>query len=202
MTLVESPPSKPLWKRDVNRAVNAYWMDELKAKAKDMSTAMYLDINRCTPGKVADIWCHNCDPIEARMASVKCCVQVQRYPLGYSHCAGKQKATICTLCSKETETVEHFLLVCPALEASRRRYINRMAQYLPDPNLLDPVNADSLVKLIMAPSLYVLEQNIPALEQVSRRLIYSLHCARSRLLGKKLTYYSGRPTATKLLTIN
>ena len=192
--LISYPPTKLAWEKEVYNRINTYWLQDLKQQASNMSTAALVNTDKCEVGKVADVWCHNSDPVEARMASVKCRIMVQRYPLGYSYCAGNRKAKTCTLCGEDEETITHFLLVCPILATSRTRHLSKLKSCLLQLNLVSPEldHPETLAKLILTPCLFVPTNKVPMLEQITRRLVYSVHCARSSHLGRKLNFYSGR----------
>ena len=187
-SLSENPPQKLNWKRLVHSAVNHYWMKILKEKAHDMKTLDLLNIEACHPGMVHDVWYHNSDPLEAQMATVKARLLVQRYPLGYSHCAGKKKSDNCILCNNDEETICHFLLECPTLAKQRARYLQKLYHLLLKTDTRMPRNAEELCKLILTPAEMVPEDYIESFEEVSRRFIFKLHHNRSVLMGGENNY--------------
>ena len=69
-----------------------------------MKTLEFLNIDDCQPGVIQDVWNHNSDPLEARIATVKTRLLVQRYPLGYSYYACKNKM-YSVLCAGDEETL-------------------------------------------------------------------------------------------------
>ena len=59
------------------------------AQRQEYEYSEFVNLDNIQYGKVADVWRHNADPIDAHMATVKTRLLVQRYPgLGYSYCAG------------------------------------------------------------------------------------------------------------------
>ena len=186
--LLDSPPVKSLWKQQVSSAVSTYWMEDLKVRARVMKTLELVDIEGSKHGQVATVWRHNSDPLEAHMATVKARVLVQRYPLGCLHYAGSNKRDTCVLCGGEEETVKHFILACPSLAKTRKRYISQLHMLLLEQASCDHMDSDMLLKIILTPARFVSELSVLKLEQVSRRLIYKLHCSRSVLLGNMVKY--------------
>ena len=158
----------------------------LRLKAKEMKSLNLMDIEGCEAGCVAPVWRHNSDPLDAHMVTIKARLLLQRYPLGYSHCAGSKKRSLCILCGEEEETIEHFLLTCPCLAKTRGKYLNQLlgllVEHLSCPS--DRVVTQLTVELILTPARYVETDVVPLFEQATRRLVYRLHCARSRALDQ------------------
>ena len=184
--LSASPPDKTPWKRQVTTMVNKFWMEELKERAREMTTLEFLDVDNCNPGQLSSVWMHNSDPMEAHKATVKVRLLVQRYPLGYSSYAGRNKKDTCALCSGSAETIEHFLLICPALSNSRQGYIRRLHELLLNNDI--PATDETLIALILSPTRVVDGDVIPLAEKLSRQLVYKLHCTRAALMGSPQRY--------------
>jgi hypothetical protein len=185
--LLMSPPGKDAWKNTVVEAVATHWMEDLCQQARSMSTLNHLDLNRTQYRKVADVWLHNSDPLDAIMATVKARLLVQRYPLGYSHYAGSSKTKSCKLCNGEEETIEHFLLVCPNLTRTRNRHLSYLQQLAVHEHVCFPVTSASIVQFILTPGMYVGDDSVALFEQATRKLVYRLHCTRSSLLEQHRT---------------
>ena len=183
--LLLAPPEKTTWKSQVEDAVNAYWTNELQLQSKDKKTLEYIDLQNMRCGQTSNVWQHSADPLDAHMATVKARLLVQRYPLGYSHCAGTRKSDQCALCGGESETIEHFLLHCPSLGKTRNKHLKAIELLSREESICIPDESDSTVRFILTPALFVSERLVPLFEQATRRLIYRLHCTRSSLLGLK-----------------
>jgi hypothetical protein len=181
--LLRSTPTRNQWKEQVAKAVNAYWMEELRIKASTMKTLEYLDLNICQAGHLHSVWSHNSDPKAAHMATVKVRLIVQRYPLGYSHYAGKGKQKLCALCSQSEETVVHFLLDCPTTACVREKCLYKIHAYLRENEVTGVKTEKDMLNLILMTSTIVRPHLVPRMEELSRRLVYRLHCRRSGLLG-------------------
>ena len=187
-SLVRSKPCKLKWKNQVNTAVSEIWMEELKSKAREMKTLEYLDTAKCTSGSIHSVWLHNSDPLAAHMATIKARIIVQRYPLGYSYYAGAGKQTKCVLCSETEETIEHFLLRCPAMENVRGKCIQKIFKYLGENNVQDIEEGSDLLRFILMTSSTISDKLLPRCEELTRQLVYSLHCKRAGLLGSTVCY--------------
>jgi len=186
--LIESPPGKTMWKHQVYSAVGTFWMEDLKTRARTMKTLTHLEFEDAKSGQVAHVWRHNSDPLEAQMATVKARLLVQRYPLGYSHCAGLKKTKVCALCGENEETIEHFVLVCTTLSKSRDRYVVKLKSMLVEHSITACMTGEMWLTVVLTPSKIVGEDLAPMYEQLTRRLIYKLHVTRSALLGSPMRY--------------
>ena len=187
--LMQAPPSKSAWKTEVNIAVEQVWMKELKEQARIMSTLSLLEINTCFHKKLHPVWDHNSDPLAAHMATVKARLLIQRYPLRSSYCAGKNKNAPCPLCSKEEETVQHFVIDCPTLKHQRLYYLTELYQIIIQHNLKLPSTPKELLALIFNPTIVTEEVTIiMKIEDISRRMIFKLHNERAITLGGTSEY--------------
>lgn len=182
--LLLSPPEKNRWKSQVTSAVATHWLEDLQLKARSMNTLKLMDLDNLQYGKVADVWRHNADPIDAHMATVKTRMLVQRYPLGYSYCAGAQRSSICALCGGEEETLEHFLLTCPSLAKTRRKCLYKLDNLAVDNSVHLPNGKDETLRFVLTPALYMCSDLVPLFEQATRQLVYRLHCTRSSIIGQ------------------
>ena len=180
--LLKATPGKNLWKSQVKTAVSTYWMEDLKVRASSMKSLNLINIDSLNADQVADVWKHSSDPLDAHMATVKVKLLVQRYPLGYSYCAGNRKSSSCILCGVGEENVSHFLLTCSALAKTRSKHLLKLKMLLIKRQIAVP--HDEICTLVLTPSLYVGIKLVPMFEQASRRMIYRLHCARSLILNK------------------
>jgi hypothetical protein len=183
--LLLAPPAKTTWKSQVDDMVTTYWTEELQSQSKGMKTLDYVDTQNMQCGQVANVWQHSTDPLDAQMATIKARLLVQRYPLGYSHCAGTKKSNQCLLCGGKTETIEHFLLDCPKLGKTRYRQLRILESLCQEKHVNFPARGDGAVRFILTPAQFVNVNFVPLFEQATRRLIYRLHCARATMLGQK-----------------
>ena len=92
---------------------------------------------------------------------------------------------VCLLCHREDETVEHFLLHCPALACLRNPIIDTILSVCT--GVYSPTN--SFLQLILDHSALTSFTNASNNEQLHsiefhcRRLCHTLHCERYRLLS-------------------
>ena len=104
--------------------------------------------------------------------------------------------TKCPLCKEEEESMEHFLLLCPALHTARDTYISSLLQLITTYDLTIPEDIP-FTRIILDPTLITLgnrDAEAP-LETLTRNLCFSLHQARSRIL-------SSQPTNSHSVNIN
>jgi rubrerythrin len=185
-TLADSPPSKEVWKKRVNRVVNSMCYDALYKEAGEKKTLKYLNLEACTPGSVHPAWKCGTDPLEVTMATVKVLLLVQRYPLSGTHCAGKLQQKDCPICKGPPKTLEHFLLHCPNLQEVREPHILKISN-LAEEFYYQPHNDSDRVQVLMDPSVlfWAPSEVREDLEELSRRMCYALHIRRSVILGTR-----------------
>ena len=181
--LLYNPPTKSHWKILVQSTVRASWEKRLKDEAKQMSSLHYLVTDACKLGHTHRVWSlEGRSSLEVVKATVKAKLLVSRYPLYSCRVSGKFYKAPCPLCSAQDETVEHFLLCCPALECDRRPIMNSILSVIPDFNFSrDP---ECLTKVLLDSSAYISSDPLAErIEELSRNLCYKLHYRRSILIG-------------------
>ena len=176
---MNNPPTVVKWKDVVRNSVASFWNKKLKDEAKEMKSVKNLNLDMCGIGYSHPVWVCGSDPIQAIMANAKANLLVGRYPLTGSKCAGQLYSHVYTLCNLECETVQHFLLQCPSLEAIRTQYLQQLHQYLPQ-----NIFKEDLMKYIIDPShLPISTADLFKVENITRRLCFSLHNRRCILMG-------------------
>ena len=176
--LMEAIPTKYRWKKMVKSNINAHWLKTLKEEADCKKTLCYINQNSCKIGQVHPIWQCGPDPIQTTMATTKARLLVQRYALAGTHCAGKNRKEHCPLCQGPPETLLHFIIECPYLEDCRQPYLKKIKQTMPTTEENPPSN-EELLQTILDPSA-IPNSN---LEEITRRMCFSLHNKRCVTLG-------------------
>jgi hypothetical protein len=202
-TLLQQKRKKPQWKRQVKEAVVQYWNGILKHMSSQKKTLKYINIDSCSVDKPHQVYTAvSTDPMKVVMLAVKVKLMTQRYPLASTYCAGKQRKLLCPVCEKAPETLQHFLLECEVLDHDRRKYLRQIQENLTD-RLLPPLATFSLdwyTQLLLDPSTVVKNQETQkAIEEVSLKLIYSLHHRRAVALGGGSRYVWARSKGQCLL---
>jgi hypothetical protein len=186
-SLVQYTPRKAYWSRLVKTAVQETWLKQLKSQASRKSTLQLLNLEVCSFGMVHPVWNHSADPLQGHMASTKAKLMVQRYPLTTSHCAGKHRSETCPLCREKSETLQHFLLECPALVTTRQPFLQKFLLNLQQAGLPPPANNQTLLQLLLDCTKelhYGNDDLVKSLETASRKLCFALHDDRSVILGQ------------------
>ena len=147
-----------------------------------MSTLEYLNTDVCCIGKVHPVWNCGTTPYSVTQASTKARLLVQRYGITSSYTAGKTMRDTCPLCNIESETMQHFLIKCEALEDIRSPLMSKIT------TALQEVNTRPLtVQTILDPSIHTeLEpETRDYIESLTRRLCHELHSTRSVLIKRQ-----------------
>ena len=177
--LADFTPKKDRWKKMVKNAVTQHWIHEMKQAAEQKSTLKYLHLPHCERGEVHPVWRYAEDPDHAHMATVKAKLLVGRYPLAANWCAGKKKSDVCPLCHGPPESTTHFLAECAKLEKKRRPYIRKIERELNELGYEIPENSEEMARTILEPP-----EDSRRLQEVTRRLCYSLHNERETMLNE------------------
>ncbi|WAR31736.1 hypothetical protein MAR_034278 [Mya arenaria] len=199
--LLQAPPSPKVWKNTVKDAVDKYWRDKWVEDQHTKSSLKYFKIQDKPASTPHPLWRSIDDnPRQVREAVVKARVLTGTYTLQ----ANKHKFNqhdvnpSCPLCHTGSENREHFLTHCPALALVRKKYLSRLSHTLTsktNANIADHILANNElllqcitdctacpVKDIIGNS----EQVVHSVEDISRSLIYDLHCKRNAILKGKL----------------
>ena len=181
--ILRNPPTKYSWCKKVKKAVSLFWEEKLKDEAKTMSSLSYLVVDHCKLGHTHRVWnLEGLSSLEVMRATVKVKLLVSRYPLHSCRVSGQKYNQRCPLCQEPSETVEHFLLTCPALTTERDPLIEEICALVADYSMTD--NPQSLTQLLLdcsdlIPCKLLAEQ----IEILSRKLCFTLHNRRSVLIG-------------------
>ena len=187
---LEDPPSKHKGKRIVNTQVNVYWEDRIKAGAVLYSSLRFLNVNNFKSGmrhplitSMGNIREVPCIRTKLKLVTNTYIFQVNRASFNQN-----QVNPTCLLCHQGDETVEHFLLKCPALAGVRNPIMDSIISICDG---VYPFTSDShsRLQLILDCSALTNNMNNPKSEQLqsiefhSRRLCHALHCERYKLLA-------------------
>ena len=181
-SLLEQTPNKSEWKTSTRNAVTAYWEKELKEEASHMTSLQHLDLENCTLQKPHPVWGTNLsNPHCVTKATVQAQLLIMRYPLYGQKVAGKKKTSSCPLCNTDSETMDHFLLQCQALQPYRIPHLSTIL------TITRFLGADicNLSTYIVNPSLLkTLNPTTSILARSTRELCYTLHMQRRNILNR------------------
>jgi hypothetical protein len=182
-TLLRNPPGKGYWGRLTKKVRTTVWENRLKEEANSMSSLSHLIVNNCRIGQTHRVWrLEGQSSLEVSKAAVKAKLLVSRYPLHSCRVSGKSYGKQCPMCQDQNETVEHFLLSCPALATCREPIIKQICDKINNHELTD--NLSVLTQLILDCSdLVTCNKLADDIEILSRKLCFNLHHKRSVLLG-------------------
>ena len=191
--LLDTPRSKYEWKNIVNKAVSDYWREHIEGCAKLYPTLQYLSTHYI-PGKTHPIVNLSSRSIkEVQRIIVKLRIATGNYKLmtdmAYYN-KNKNLSAVCPMCKLTDESLEHFLLRCTALSEIRHSIVNEIIDHYN--NLYHKYHLDddtSLLQIIIDPNILKLKNSkidsveLENIEFHSRRLCYTLHSKRAKLLS-------------------
>ena len=192
--LLKEIPEKEPWKKLVKEKVRTKVWLELKSALKNKSSARYVNLEACNPGKLHPVWSTaNHTTIDLRKAVIKAQLLVGAYLLQTHRARFNQyDNNICLLCQCEAEDRKHFLLTCTTLNQARSPRMNSMRK-------LFKVNGaqwqwcvirrdmDLLLQLILDGSklVWLIGKKLSMeTEPLSRELCFDLHKLRTMLIAR------------------
>ena len=188
--LLGSPPGKLYWKGIVNKHVNSYWEDSIKSAAVLFMSLRFLNVDEFSCGKRHSLLKSLGNIREVPRISTKLKLVTGTYILQTNRVAFNQNQVdpSCLLCHQEDETVEHFLLRCPALASVRNPIIDNILSV--GAGIYSPTNSPvSFLQLILdhsALNCYISDGSHGQLHSIEfhcRRLCHALHTERYKLLS-------------------
>ena len=156
MELLENPPTKYAWKCRVNKQINEHWTGAIKSQACLYPSLRYLVMENYACGGIHNLFNQN------RMDPT------------------------CMMCRSREETVQHFLLECPVLSATRTPIMNSILEACSSLYNLAR-DTDALFELIIDCSALIdtntHNQELLSVEYQARRLCFALNCERYKRLA-------------------
>ncbi|MEW8546756.1 MAG: reverse transcriptase domain-containing protein, partial [Candidatus Thiodiazotropha sp.] len=211
--LLDTPPTKASWKRQVREQVDNYWSDTIKSRAALYPSLRYLHFEGYVPGRkhqsIADAnGVKDVPRIHNRIKMVTSSYILQTNRASFNQ---NQISPTCLLCQRDDETMEHFILHCCALETVRQPILEDiMAVGLTMGIQLHRENPADLLQTILDCSviqqqlnLEVAPSTVQTFERHVRRLCHALHAerykrlpltVRKRVRNKKTSRKEGRST--------
>jgi hypothetical protein len=186
-TIIFDPPPKKAWKENVNMAISTYWAGKLWSTAKEKTTLKHTTAEVFMPGPASPVW----TDAEESLYETKKAIWKARALSGtltlqtsYRNPNQNERDTTCKLCSSEAESIEHFILRCPALEQERRPHQEDLERMLHHLDI--PIEEENTIMAVVLNSRHpLLQQNVDLhlLEQVTRNWIFYTYRKRLRLLN-------------------
>ena len=189
--LICDPPSKAVWKHQINTSVQEYWNEKLRQDAASKSSLKYLNINACQIGSTHPSW----DTVESNQrdvyrATIKAKLLTGTYNLQGNRARFNQFNIdpTCLLCEGEPETREHFLVGCPTLHQQREPFLKQLEaeceSMYPGSWSHIAISTNSLTQLILDPTHFTCYPNLHVCtESISRLLAYRLHVTRIAIIA-------------------
>ena len=188
--LLRDPPTKFHWRRIVNKHVNSHWESSIKENAVLYSSLRFLNVSGFACGKRHPLLRTLGNIREVPRISTKLKLVTGTYILQTNRATFNQNCVdpVCLLCHQENETIEHFLLRCPALASLRNPVIDTIVSV--GAGVYSPTNSPiSFLQLVLdhsAPTDNLKASDNEQLQSIEfhcRRLCHILHCERIKLLS-------------------
>ncbi len=196
--ILDNKTTKLKWKSQVKTAVNSYWTKRIIREAVQYPTLRYLNLENFSIGKPHTIIRHSST---FKRDVIKCATKLHLVTGTYLLQAHRARFNqfevdpLCLLCREEPETREHFIGSCKALSAYRARYAGDIHDilcgelgYEETRRIMD--SKEHFVQLILDCSSQLVTCSAPitrsaihGIEQLTQRLVHSIHLARKSMLA-------------------
>ncbi|KAK3102011.1 hypothetical protein FSP39_008101 [Pinctada imbricata] len=191
--LLRTPIAKGVWKKQLTESIINFWKHDILEKAKEKSSLKNLDLKDFKVGNIHSIWKHcNEDTLAVSKAGIKAKLLTGTYLLQSNVAKFQQKSetATCKLCGRQDETVEHFILICEAIEPQRKPFMEKFRKILEQHDVWNhiQVNKDLQLLSIINPGHWKVplrlqdDGTLHDLESIGRGMCHALHRARSNYL--------------------
>ena len=188
--LLQQTPSKDQWKKLVSARVERVWKEKIEKEANTKKSLKFMS-KSYRAGSSHTVWqmCPD-SPSEVKKAAIKARLLTNTYTLQANRAAFNQTdCSTCLICKNGSEDVTHFLTECSAFDDIREPLLKPIVEAIPYVYENHPSiwGKSDLCQLILDP----LHPNVPFkfnkeelfnLETNSRKLCYSLHKKRAKIL--------------------
>ena len=209
-TLLENTPSKEVWKHTVKMAIENKVTAVFKEEAKLRSSTKYINVDSYIIGTPHPVWTTvEVSTRDVRRAAVKAKILTGTYLLQANRAKFNQFTNdTCPLCEESAENYHHFILICPALNTQRVKYMKELEQLFKR-NMVEEKwryiteRQEYLLQAIIDSTRlhWLIGSNLPPLiEPISRRFCFSLHLERSTLVALKAKNTKQKPRKKKQST--
>ena len=151
-TLLNDPPSKSVWKNQIENKTRQYWESKLITEKETKSSLKYLSTNSYKMRKCHQIWKFtHPNPIEVEKACIKARLLTGCYILqsNRAKCNQYEIDLTCPLCHDGPEDREHFLFKCSALNYPRDNHLQKIINTINHSSLNIQINSDNMIQLIL-----------------------------------------------------
>ncbi len=195
--LMKNPPTKVQWKTTYDRQLKEYWVNYVSTQAVYLQKARFLNPLVYCIGKPHPVIRHASNHVrDVQKCTVKLQVLTGSYIL-QAHRAKFNQFEVkpeCLLCGEEPETRTHFLVTCKSLQEQRLEPLSQIQDILEQsaqPEVAKEICSDAVfctALLLDCTSKTITEKvlltkvHIAEIEQISQRLIFSLHVTRKSML--------------------
>lgn len=195
--ILDNIPSKEKWKSYVKKKINAFWIRKISAMSEGKSTLKFLSPKSMELGVVHNVWSSTGhDIVSIKKANIKARLLAGVYTLQYNRSKfNRQTSSICPLCGKVVENLEHFVMYCEITEPVREHFIVSLRSVLMniDSDIENLFHDEEIfIQLILdvtnpkIPMVLQTEELITKIEAISRGLVFALHRKRCEVMNIKM----------------
>ena len=180
----------------IKKEINAFWHFKNVNEIQGKSTLRYLKLQEGSTKFPHQLWLGSkTSPRASQKSIIKAKILTDTYRL-QSNKAKFNKYEVdptCILCKKDSETLEHFVLNCEALNEKRDPYIDNIIRSIQNSDMntrsIDTLDKRKLMELILDCSSILFTQSKRQndrtrmqIESIGRDLLFTIHSHRASLL--------------------
>ncbi|VDI38179.1 Hypothetical predicted protein [Mytilus galloprovincialis] len=191
--ILDNPYSKERWKSIVKKAVDNYYRAQTTSSARLYSSLRFLSTNNLLWNRphpsLASV---NTSSQDISRLPTKLKLLTGTYYLQSNKAAFNQNTVdpTCLLCKGKPETIDHFLMECPALHEIRSPYLQELDNFIGSIDVCMKCSIHSNITLdtnfILDPSSFICACGCMdfcyTVEYITRKLCFALHGLRSRII--------------------
>ncbi|CAC5409623.1 unnamed protein product [Mytilus coruscus] len=188
---LDNPVKKSLWTSNIKRKIHSYWSNTIVQLLPLYKGLDHLTMGDLEKEKIHPLFKMNCHsaidtarlPVKLKLLTGSYILQSKRIKMYKDETDPK-----CLLCSKDDETVTHFILNCEQLRNVRNNILLETVDVLNSlgiqfNELLDNEKLQITLDITpVATSRKLSPASIAKVERLTRRLIYQLHIARYKIV--------------------
>ena len=147
-----SPWSKEHWKSFIKETVAGQWSEQMKARAMNKSSMKFMNLDIPSFLTAHHLWPRGGCPSRKRVAaSFRAKFLSGSYILQANTARFNQNQVnpTCPLCKAAPEDLPHFILACPALDRSRKKFLPRILKTAKDLGMFIPEDSARQCKYLL-----------------------------------------------------
>ena len=188
---LNNPAKKSTWAANIKRTIHSYWHQAIMELLPLYKGLSYITAGNLEKGKIHPLLSINCHsaidtarlPVKLKLLTGSYILQSKRIRMYKDETDPK-----CLLCTKEDETIEHFILKCERLSKQRNAILSELVAVLDSLEIrFSQLSANEKLQIILditsaTKTRKISPASVANVERLTRRLVHQLHIARFKIV--------------------